>query len=58
MREMKPKQTAEQPQVLYIDGCKVTLRYSGQKNPSAIKNIRNALISGKKQRKPDFLHFL
>ena len=29
----KAGQSAEQPKVLYIDGCKVTVRYSGQKNP-------------------------
>lgn len=27
------------------------IRYSGQKNPSAIKNIRNALISGEEAKK-------
>ena len=51
-------QTAEQPKVLYIDGCKVTVRYSGQKNPSAVKNIKDTLISGGTTKKTDFLHFL
>ena len=32
-------QSAEQPKVVYIGGCKVTVRYSGQKNPSAVKRI-------------------
>lgn len=32
-------------QVLYIDGCKVTIRYSDQENPLAVRQIRNALIS-------------
>lgn len=41
----KATQSAEQPNVLYIDGCKVTVRYSGQKNPSAVKHIKDTLIS-------------
>ena len=44
-------QSAEQPKVVYIGGCKVTVRYSGQKNPSAVKRIKDTLIAG-------FLHFL
>ena len=43
---IKSSQIAEQPKVLYIDGCKVTVRYSSQKNPSAVKNIKDTLISG------------
>lgn len=42
----RTNQTAEQPKVFYIDGCKVTVRYSGKKNPSAVKNIKDTLISG------------
>ena len=38
-------QPAEQPQVLYVDGCKITVRYSGEKNPAAAKNIKDTLIS-------------
>ena len=41
----KAGQSAEQPKVLYIDGCKVIVRYSGQKNPSAVKHIKDTLIS-------------
>lgn len=54
----KAGQSAEQPKVLYIDGCKVTVRYSGQKNPSAVKHIKDTLISNGLRRKADFLHFL
>ena len=32
--------------VIYIGGCKVTVRYSGQKNPSAVKRIKDTLIAG------------
>ena len=39
-------QSAEQPKVVYIGGCKVTVRYSGQKNPSAVKRIKDTLIAG------------
>lgn len=51
MEGAKLRQTAEQPQTLYIDGCKVTVKYSGRKNPSAIKNIKDTLISGGTVRK-------
>ena len=50
-------QTAEQPKVLYIDGCKVTVRYSSQKNPSAVKNIKDTLISGGTTKKSGFFAF-
>lgn len=33
------------PQVFYIDGCKVTVRYSSKENPSAVKSIKGALLS-------------
>lgn len=39
------EQKSEQAQVLYIDGCKVSVRYGGQKNPALVKNIKNALLS-------------
>ena len=47
----KATQSAEQPNVLYIGGCKVTVRYSGQKNPSAVKRIKDTLIAGATARK-------
>ena len=31
-------------EVLFIDGCKVTVRYSRQKNPSAVKVIKETLL--------------
>ena len=40
------EQKTEQRQVVYIDGCKITVKYSDQKNPKAVKNIKDALISG------------
>ncbi len=40
----RANQSAERPQVLYVDGCKVTVRYSGEKNPAAVKNIKDTLI--------------
>ncbi len=38
-------QPTERPQVFYVDGCKVTVRYSDEKNPAAVKNIKDTLIS-------------
>ena len=38
-------QSVERSTVIYVDGCKVTVRYSGEKNPAAVKNIKDTLIS-------------
>lgn len=35
----------EQAQVLFVDGHKVTVKYSGQDNPAALRAIRDTLIS-------------
>lgn len=40
------EQKTEQLQVVYIDGCKITIKYNDQQNPKAVKNIKDALISG------------
>lgn len=40
-REAQPRTEVE---VLFIDGCKVTVRYSGQKNPAAVKVIKETLL--------------
>ena len=45
MEGVKLKQSTEQPQVVYIDGCKVTFKYSGQENPPALQAIRDVLIN-------------
>lgn len=45
-RSVNSAKESEQGQVLYIDGCKVSVRYGGEKNPSVVKNIKNALIFG------------
>ena len=47
---MKQKQTVfpqrpQQPQTIYVDGCKVTVRYSGHKNPDAIRGIKEILLT-------------
>lgn len=34
-----------QAQELYVDGHKVTIRYSEQTNPAAVQAIRNVLIN-------------
>ena len=36
----KEAQPWTEVEVLFIDGCKVTVRYSRQKNPSAVKVIK------------------
>ena len=30
---------------IYVDGCKVTVRYSGHKNPDAIRGIKEILLT-------------
>ena len=40
------QQGAEEPQVLIIGGCKVTVSFSEQDNPSAAKTIKDALLTG------------
>ena len=42
---VKTGQTDDQSQVFYVDGCKVTVRYSGQKNPRRISEIKSLLLS-------------
>jgi len=34
-----------QAQVLFVDGRKVTVRYSGDKNPPALQAIKDVLIN-------------
>ena len=34
-----------QTQTIYVDGCKVTVRYSGHKNPDAIRVIKEILLT-------------
>jgi len=34
-----------QAQVLFVDGHKVTVRYSGEKNPPALRAIKDVLIN-------------
>jgi len=46
-----PARENEQANVLYIDGCKISVRYSGEKNPALIRNIKNVLISGSPAKK-------
>ena len=40
-----PGQSGQESQVLYIDGCKVSVKYSDQKNPAAVQNIKDILMS-------------
>lgn len=40
-----PVHEAEQTQTIYVDGCKVTVRYSGHKNPDAIREIKEILLT-------------
>ena len=34
-----------QTQTIYVDGCKVTVRYSDHKNPDAIRGIKEILLT-------------
>lgn len=38
-------------QTFYVNGCKVTTHYSQAKNPKAVQEIRNILLSGIKTKK-------
>ena len=38
--------SAERRQVLFVDGCKVTVKYSEQKNPAVARTIKDALLVG------------
>ena len=47
---MKQKQTVfpqrpQQTQTIYVDGCKVTVRYAGKENPAAVREIKDILLS-------------
>ena len=47
---VKQKQTVfpqrpQQPQTIYVDGCKVTVRYAGKENPAAVREIKDILLS-------------
>ena len=55
---MQPDQSSKETQVLYIDGCKESVKYSDQKNPAAVQNIKDTLISSGSIKGRDFLHFL
>lgn len=44
-------QPTARPEVFYLDGCKVTVRYSGGKNPAVVKIIKDTLISNGTTRK-------
>ncbi|MFG6373987.1 MAG: hypothetical protein K1W04_07620 [Oscillospiraceae bacterium] len=47
----RKQEEISQPEPLYVDGCKVTVHYSQDKNPDAIRGIRNILLSGTKSGK-------
>lgn len=49
---MQPDQSSKETQVLYIDGCKVSVKYSDQKNPAAVQNIKDTLISSGSIKRP------
>ena len=47
---MKQKQTVfpqspRQMQTIYVDGCKVTVRYAGKENSAAVREIKDILLS-------------
>jgi hypothetical protein len=58
MEGVKLKQPTEQPQIVYIDGCKVTIKYSRQENPLRSRQSVMCLSTASLQKKRDFLHFL
>lgn len=38
-------QSPRQTQTIYVDGCKVTVRYAGKENPAAVREIKDILLS-------------
>ena len=52
-RNIAPAATTdrEQAQVLFVDGHKVTVKYSGQDNPAALRVIRDTLINSISRKK-------
>ncbi len=58
MEGAKLKQPAEQPQVIYIDGCRVTIKYSRHENPPALQAIRDVLINSISPEETWFFTFL
>ena len=38
-------QEPQQTQTIYVDGCKVTVRYAGKENPAAVREIKDILLS-------------
>lgn len=48
---VKHSRDAEQPKTFYVDGCKVTVHYSQEENPEAVRGIREILLSGAKCKK-------
>lgn len=49
---MQPDQGGKESQVLYIDGCKVSVKYSDQENPAVVQNIKDTLISSGSIKRP------
>nr|WP_325232727.1 hypothetical protein [uncultured Oscillibacter sp.] len=45
-RSANSARESKQAHMFYLDGCKVSVRYVGEKNPSVVKNIKDALIFG------------
>ena len=41
----KADQSIERSTAIYVDGCKVTIKYSKQENPPALRAIRDVLIN-------------
>ena len=41
----KADQSIERSTAIYGDGCKVTIKYSKQENPPALRAIRDVLIN-------------
>ncbi len=44
-RNTPPAAIPDREQVLFVDGHKVTIRYSEQDNPAALRVIRDTLIN-------------
>lgn len=49
--QMRRGQEAEQAQTIYVDGCKITVHYAGQKNPNAVRGIKEILLANISNRK-------
>ena len=56
MKQWNVDRLSDAGQTFYVDGHKVTVRYSEDSNPRVVQRIRDILLYGAKSKRVDFLH--